>query len=154
YAEETWRSIVALGDAIDRDLASNRMGLTMGGEPTFVSVDDMDGAEWNTEAVGANKRRIAGNLFRAMARRFGKGSLLHYGQGKWYPGEQLPRWALTCFWRKDGEPIWRDPRLIAHEEKPSGATPELAGRFAQVLAERLQIDPGFALPAFEDTWYY
>ncbi|HEX2885326.1 transglutaminase family protein [Vineibacter terrae] len=154
YADETWQRIVALGETIDRDLASDRMGLTMGGEPTFVSVDDMDGPEWNTEALGANKRRIAGNLFRALARRFGNGSLLHYGQGKWYPGEQLPRWALTCFWRKDGEAIWRNPRLIAHEEKPNGATPEVAGRFAQVLAERLQIDPGFALPAFEDTWYY
>jgi len=154
YAEEAWNRIVAVGDTIDRDLTGNRVGLTMGGEPTFVSVDDMDGAEWNTEALGANKRRIAGNLFRRLARRFGTGSLLHYGQGKWYPGEQLPRWALTSFWRKDGEPIWRDPRLIAHEEKPSGANAELAGRFAQVLAERLQIDPGFALPAFEDTWYY
>ncbi|TWS95838.1 DUF2126 domain-containing protein [Reyranella sp. CPCC 100927] len=154
YADETWRRIVALGDTIDRDLASSRMGLTMGGEPTFVSVDDMDGAEWNTEALGANKRRIAGNLFRRLVRRFGSGSLLHYGQGKWYPGEQLPRWALTAFWRKDGEPIWRDPRLIAHEEKPNGADAILAGRFAHILAERLQIDPGFALPAFEDTWYY
>ncbi len=154
YAEEAWRSIVDLGDVIDRDLATHRMGLTMGGEPTFVSIDDMDGAEWNTEALGANKRRIAGNLFRALSRRFGKGALLHYGQGKWYPGEQLPRWALTSYWRKDGEPIWRDPRLIAHEEKPNGASPDLAGRFAQILAERLQIDPGFAVPAFEDTWYY
>ncbi|HJQ60293.1 MAG TPA: transglutaminase family protein, partial [Vineibacter sp.] len=154
YTEEAWRCIVDLGDAIDRDLNGDGMNLTMGGEPTFVSVDDMDGAEWNTEALGANKRRIAGHLFRALARRFGKGPLLHYGQGKWYPGEQLPRWALTSYWRRDGEPVWRDPRLFAHEEKPSGATPELAGRFAQVLAERLQVDPGFAVPAFEDTWYY
>ena len=84
----------------------------MGGEPTFVSIDDMDGDEWNTLALGPEKRRLAGVLFRRLADRFATGPLLHFGQGKWYPGEQLPRWALTCHWRKDGEPIWRDPASL------------------------------------------
>ena len=38
------------------------MRLTMGGEPTFVSIDDLDGAEWNTAAVGPDKRRYAEQL--------------------------------------------------------------------------------------------
>jgi uncharacterized protein (DUF2126 family) len=126
----------------------------MGGEPTFVSVDDMDGAEWNTLALGPEKRRLAGVLFRRLADRFAQGPLLHFGQGKWYPGEQLPRWALGCHWRKDGEPIWRDPALTALESKPVGATPESAQRFAMAFAERLQLDPGYLFQAFEDTWYY
>jgi uncharacterized protein (DUF2126 family) len=154
YSDEQWAALLGVGEAIERDIAQSGLKLTMGGEPTFVSVDDMDGAEWNTLALGPEKRRLAGVLFRKLADRFAKGPLLHFGQGKWYPGEQLPRWALGCHWRKDGEPIWRDPALVALESKPTGATPELAQRFAAAFAERLQLDPGYLLQAFEDTWYY
>jgi uncharacterized protein (DUF2126 family)/transglutaminase-like putative cysteine protease len=154
YSETEWQKLVALGDAIDVDIKASDLRLTMGGEPTFVSVDDMDGEEWNTLALGPEKRRLAGVLFRKLAGRFAKGPLLHFGQGKWYPGEQLPRWALGCHWRKDGQPIWRDPALIALESKPTHATPEGASRFAQAFAQRLQLDPGYLFGAFEDTWYY
>jgi len=154
YAEAEWRRILASGDAIDRELTASDMHLTMGGEPTFVSIDDMDGEEWNTAALGATKRRLAGYLFRRLSRRFAKGPLLHHGQGKWYPGEQLPRWALTCLWRKDGQPVWRDQGLFALEEQPIRANQELASQFGRSLAERLQLDPSYLLPAFEDTWYY
>jgi uncharacterized protein (DUF2126 family) len=154
YSDEQWAALLGVGEAIEHDIARSSLKLTMGGEPTFVSVDDMDGAEWNTLALGPEKRRLAGVLFRKLADRFAKGPLLHFGQGKWYPGEQLPRWALGCHWRKDGEPIWRDPALIALESKPTGATPEIAQRFATAFAERLQLDPGYLFQAFEDTWYY
>ena len=90
--------------------------LTMGGEPTFVSIDDMEGPEWNMAADSPQKRRLAGVLLRRLAHRFGHGALLHFGQGKWYPGESLPRWALGCYWRKDGEPIWRNPELISADD--------------------------------------
>src|SRR5882762_8025833 len=153
YSDEQWASLLAVGETIERDLAKD-VRLTMGGEPTFVSIDDMDGEEWNTLALGPEKRRLAGVLFRKLADRFASGPLLHFGQGKWYPGEQLPRWALTCHWRKDGEPIWRDPHLYAQESKPVGATPETAHRFARAFAQRLQLDPNYLFGAFEDTWYY
>jgi uncharacterized protein (DUF2126 family) len=154
YTDGQWAGLLGVGEAIERDIGKADLRLTMGGEPTFVSVDDMDGAEWNTLALGPEKRRLAGVLFRRLADRFAKGALLHFGQGKWYPGEQLPRWALGCYWRKDGEAIWRDPRLTALESKPAGATPEIAQRFALSFAERLQLDPGYLFQAFEDTWYY
>src|SRR5947207_668523 len=154
YSEAAWQALLGVGEAIERDIVKSGLKLTMGGEPTFVSIDDMDGAEWNTEALGPEKRRLAGVLFRKLANRFAHGPLLHFGQGKWYPGEQLPRWALGCHWRKDGEPIWRDPVLTALESKPVGATPEIAQRFAMAFAERLQLDPGYLFQAFEDTWYY
>jgi uncharacterized protein (DUF2126 family)/transglutaminase-like putative cysteine protease len=154
YSDEQWARLLGVGEAIECDIAKAGLRLTMGGEPTFVSVDDMDGAEWNTLALGPEKRRLAGVLFRKLADRFAQRPLLHFGQGKWYPGEQLPRWALGCHWRKDGQPIWRDPALTAVESKPVGATPESAQRFAAAFAERLQLDPGYLFQAFEDTWYY
>ena len=155
YTPETWRKIEALGARVDADLQRLDARLTMGGEPTFVSIDDPDGAEWNTTAVGPTKRRLAGTLIRRLADRFASGYLLHYGQGKWYPGEQLPRWALGCYWRKDGEPLWRNKALLASDEtKSANVSHTTAARFGAVLAERLQVDPGYLIPAFEDSWYY
>ena len=105
-----------LGHAIDADLRAIDVRLTMGGEPTFVSVDDPDGA--GVEHRGARARRNAGSrrdLYQRLKERYAPAGLAHFGQGKWYPGEQLPRWSLNCFWRKDGEPIWVNPQLIADE---------------------------------------
>jgi len=143
YTEVQWRAIESLGHRIDADLAAQDVRLTMGGEPTFVSLDDRDGDEWNTEAVGPNKRRLGLQLLKKLKARYAPKGLLHLGQGKWYPGEQLPRWALTCHWRRDGEAIWRDPHLYAQESKPTGATPETAHRFALAFAQRLQLDPNY-----------
>ncbi len=154
YTDEQWARLLKVGGLVESDLGKGDVRLTMGGEPTFVSIDDMDGAEWNTLALGPDKRRLAGVLFRKLAGRLSKGALLHFGQGKWYPGEQLPRWALGCYWRKDGQPIWRNPALTANESKPAGATVESAHRFALAVAQRLQLDPSYLFGAFEDTWYY
>lgn len=154
-ADADWEKMLRLGDVVDARLAKGDVRLTMGGEPTFVSIDDMEGAEWNTAALGPNKRTLAGKLIRRLADRFAPGHLLHYGQGKWYPGEQLPRWALSCHWRKDGEPIWRERALLAADEDAGdGANVSDADIFTATLAERLQLDPGYRIPGFEDLWYY
>jgi uncharacterized protein (DUF2126 family) len=102
YSEAQWAEIEELGREIDRKLDTADVRLTMGGEPTFVSIDDMDGDEWNSAAVGPQKRRMSETLIKRLQQRFAKGGFLHYGQGKWYPGESLPRWALGCYWRNDG----------------------------------------------------
>ncbi|WP_341911236.1 transglutaminase family protein [Ferrovibrio terrae] len=154
-ADADWEKMLKLGDVVDTRLAKGDVRLTMGGEPTFVSIDDMEGAEWNTAALGPNKRTLAGKLIRRLADRFAPGHLLHYGQGKWYPGEQLPRWALSCHWRKDGEPVWRERALLAADEDAGdGANVSDADIFTAALAERLQLDPGYRIPGFEDLWYY
>ena len=153
--DEAWAALLKTGDAVEAALQGGDVRLTMGGEPTFVSIDDMEGAEWNTEALGPNKRALAGQLIRKLADKYASGTLLHYGQGKWYPGEQLPRWALSCHWRRDGEPIWRDRSLLAADEDAGdGATVSDADIFTAALAERLQVDPGYRVPGFEDAWYY
>src|SRR4029079_14984545 len=119
YTDEDWGSIDALGEKVDQALRTGDVRLTMGGEPTFVSIDDPDGDEWNTAAVGPNKARLADALSRRLMRRFAPGGVLHHGQGKWYPGESLPRWAIGCYWRPDGIPVWSDPSLLS-QDLPDG----------------------------------
>ncbi|MFO1417127.1 MAG: transglutaminase family protein [Methylotetracoccus sp.] len=154
YTEEQWEAIQALGHAVDAELTQADIRLTMGGEPTFVSIDDMEGAEWNTEALGTRKRHLAGGLLKRLRDAFAPGALLHYGQGKWYPGEPLPRWALGCFWRTNGQPLWRDPELIADERHDYGHGVEEAERFASALSRRLGLEDRYLVPGFEDWIYY
>ncbi|MCG8526661.1 MAG: transglutaminase family protein, partial [Opitutales bacterium] len=120
YSDASWHRLYDVGQEIDKKIEQNDIRLTMGGEPTFVSIDDMEGAEWNTAAVGPAKRKLSEDLLRRLWLRFGRGGFLHYGQGKWYPGESLPRWAFSCYWRKDGQPLWTDPSLLADIEKDYG----------------------------------
>jgi len=154
YTEEQWSRIETLGHHIDADLADGDVRLTMGGEPTFVSFDDRDGAEWSTEAMGPTKRKLAAEVFHRLRDKYAPQGLAHFGQGKWYPGEQLPRWSLNCFWRRDGEPVWNKPELCADETKDYGADEALAGHFLRAFAERLGLDAKYVFPAYEDAFYY
>ncbi|MBW7970686.1 transglutaminase family protein [Bradyrhizobium sp. BR 10289] len=154
FSDESWTRLNDLGEQVDGDLVAQDVRLTMGGEPTFVSVDDLEGAEWNTEAVGPTKRALADDLIRRLRARFGEGGLLHYGQGKWYPGESLPRWAFGLYWRKDGVPIWKNADLIAKIENPRRAGVKDAETFMEATAARLGLDPGYIMPAYEDTAYW
>jgi uncharacterized protein (DUF2126 family) len=154
YSDEQWARIDALGEQVDADLTRGDVRLTVGGEPTFVSIDDMEAAEWNTRADGTHKRELANTLVRRLRKVFGHGGLLHFGQGKWYPGEQLPRWAYGCFWRKDNIPVWHEPKLLADIATDYGMTHEHAERFTAVLAKRLGVDAKLAVPAYEDVFYY
>ncbi|REJ72702.1 MAG: IMP dehydrogenase [Planctomycetota bacterium] len=154
YTDDEWTRIDSLGKQIDETLSRLDARLTMGGEPTFVSIDDMDGPEWNTEAVGRDKRRISELLIKRLRERFAPGGLLHYGQGKWYPGESLPRWALGCYWRKDGVPVWNDPALIADVDRDYGLGPQAARRFTEHLANELGVTAEWIVPAFEDVAYF
>ncbi len=154
YTEEQWQAIVALGHRVDETLTAGDVRLTMGGEPTYVAVADRDAAEWNTEALGPTKRGFATELVQRLRAEYGAGGFLHFGQGKWYPGEQLPRWALSIYWRTDGQPCWSDPRLFADERTKHRYTEADAERFVRTLTRRLGLDDRFVLPAHEDTWYY
>ena len=154
YTEEQWARIDLLGDRIDHRLREGDVRLTMGGEPTFISIDDMDGAEWNSIAMGPHKRRLAETLIKRLWQHYGAGGFIHYGQGKWYPGEQLPRWAFSCLWRKDGQPIWQEPALLADIQNPAGRGAGDAQRFITGLAERLGVEDRWIMPGYEDTWYH
>ncbi|MET0351351.1 MAG: transglutaminase family protein, partial [Rhizobacter sp.] len=154
YTDAQWDDIVSMGHAVDQDLRRHDVRLTQGGEPTFVSIDDRDGDEWNTAALGPTKRLLSASLMDKLRLKYGEGGLLHYGQGKWYPGEQLPRWSLNLYWRKDGEPVWTRPDLFADEKKDYGVTEVDARRFLDGVARRLSLDAKHIFPAYEDVWYY
>ncbi|MBU1331405.1 MAG: transglutaminase family protein [Gammaproteobacteria bacterium] len=154
YSEAQWQAICSLGERIDEDLQRHDVRLTMGGEPTFVALDYPDDDEWNTAALGPNKRRLSADLFHRLREHYAPKALVHFGQGKWYPGEQLPRWSLNCFWRRDGQPVWQDARLYADEQRDYGVDAALAARFLEILARRLGVDPAHRIPAYEDRFYY
>jgi len=154
YTPAQWASIEALGDRVDERLQEGDVRLTMGGEPTFVSIDDRDGAEWNTEAVGPNKRRLADDLIKRLRRRFAPNGLLQHGQGKWYPGEPLPRWAFGLYWRQDDVPLWQAPELIAAEQGNASVDEVAAERFARSLCAALELEDDFAQPVFEDAEHF
>lgn len=154
YTDDQWAAIDKLGEEVDKRLQSDDVRLTMGGEPTFVSIDDMEGEEWNSAAVGPDKRRLSEILIKKLRERFAKGAFLHYGQGKWYPGESLPRWALGCYWRKDGIAVWNNPALIADVDHDYGFGVEAAKRFSSHLSSLLGVTDKFIVPVYEDIAHY
>ncbi|RUW61906.1 transglutaminase family protein [Mesorhizobium sp. M7A.F.Ca.US.008.03.1.1] len=150
FSDESWQALDALGNKVDAALAAGDVRLTMGGEPTFVSIDDFESAEWNTAAVGPTKREKADELIRKLRERFAPGGFLHYGQGKWYPGESLPRWTFSLYWRADGQPVWSDPSLIAREKSEADIGPEQAESLLTAIAGELGIDKAMVSEAYED----
>ena len=154
YTEEQWQQIEALGHVIDGDLAAHDVRLTMGGEPTFVALDHPDEPEWNTAAMGPTKKPLAADLYHRMRDKYAAHGLPHFGQGKWYPGEQLPRWALNCYWRRDGQPIWHNRALIGDETRPNVKDDDIGQRFLKGVASLLEVDGNYVFSAFEDVFYY
>lgn len=154
YTDEQWQRIIQLGDDIDSKMKQQDVRLTMGGEPTFVSIDDRDSPQWNSAALGVHKRQLAGELLLRLKEQFGLGGVLHYGQGKWYPGEQLPRWALSVFFRSDKKTLWHDSRWIADESRDYGYGTTEAKRFLQTLAGQLQIPADNIHAGYEDNLFY
>jgi uncharacterized protein (DUF2126 family)/transglutaminase-like putative cysteine protease len=150
FNDAAWQDVLALGDKVDRELIEGDVRLTMGGEPTFVSIDDMEGAEWNVTAHSEKKLALATDLFLRMQQQYAPGGLLHYGQGKWYPGEPLPRWALSCYWRPDGQPLWQDATLLA--TKSTTLAKDITKIFAEKLAKNLSLHADYAMPAYESIW--
>jgi len=149
FTDADWLRTKKLAYAVDGALAADDVRLTMGGEPTYVGIDDPESAQWNIDALGAMKRTRGLALIERLRERMAPAALLHYGQGKWYPGEPLPRWALSCYWRADGIPVWEDVGLIAREDRAYGFGATEALRFTEALARRLQVSAEFVLPAYE-----
>lgn len=154
FPEEAWQAIDRLGARVDAALNAMDVRLTHGGEPTFVSDTDRESPEWHTEALGPEKWAKSLELFHRLSNHFAPFGLHLHGQGKWYPGESLPRWSLECFWRRDGLPLWRNPNLRGNARLNYGHGHPEAKRFIETLAQIIAVDPRFAIPAYEDVFYY
>lgn len=153
YTETQWQSVMEVGNAVENDLIEGDVRLTMGGEPTFVSIDDYESPEWNSAADGPLKRKLAYDLALRLKQRFAHGGLLHFGQGKWYPGELFPRWQYALYWRKDGLPIWKNDNLVAKEGETKFTFHD-AEKFAIALTEHLGIQTKNITPTYEDPIYW
>jgi uncharacterized protein (DUF2126 family)/transglutaminase-like putative cysteine protease len=154
YSDEQWAGIMGLGDKVEQRLESGDVRLTMGGEPTFVSVDDMESEQWNTAADGKEKQKLSNSLLHKLSGKFGPGGLFHYGQGKWYPGEPTPRWQMALYWRKDGQPIWKNKKWLADFDKEGNNNIDDAHKFMIQLSKMLGVDQQNMITGFEDTFYY
>jgi len=150
-SNDDYACVLALGDEVDRALLKGDVRLTMGGEPTFVSIDDMEGAEWNFSADSAAKYALSADLLLRLRARFAaQGGLLHYGQGKWYPGEPLPRWCLSLLWRVDGLSLWRQPALLASPMHPGTSNRAHAKALISAIAQGVGIALELVHSAYED----
>jgi uncharacterized protein (DUF2126 family)/transglutaminase-like putative cysteine protease len=149
FSDEEWSAVRAVGHQLDREIVKQDIRLTMGGEPTFVGIDEPESLQWNFEALGPIKRTRGLELIRRLRERTAPGALLHFGQGKWYPGEPLPRWAFHCISRIDGVPVWENESLIAREDENFGYGLGDSLRFMTALTRRLQVSAENILPAFD-----
>lgn len=154
YSDDEWVKINNMGHRIDEIIDQEDIRLTLGGEPTFVSIDNMDTPEWNTAALGKEKHEKAVELLRRLKGHYAPKGLLHFGQGKWYPGEELPRWAYSCIWRKDGKPVWENPDLTADIRKQENHTAEDAKTFLETLCANLELQTRCISTGYEDVYYY
>jgi len=148
FSEEDWAKVEQVAHKVDADLKAQDVRLTMGGEPTFVGIDEPESPQWNIDALGPIKRTRGLALIQGLREKMAPGALLHYGQGKWYPGEALPRWAFSCYWRSDGIPVWENIDLIAREDQDYGFGVADALKFGEALTRRLQVSSENLLPAY------
>jgi len=154
FSDLEWNEIEKTAQQIDKDILKQDIRLTIGGEPTFISAENRDAPEWNTAALGKEKREKAVELLYRLRNKFSKGGNLHFGQGKWYGGETLPRWAFACIWRKDGEPIWNDTNNYAEEKTDYKYNYTHAKKFTENLTQALCIPKISIKEAYEDAPYY
>ncbi|CRZ14698.1 transglutaminase family protein [Mycolicibacterium neworleansense] len=153
YTDAAWASIMELGAAVDQRLADGDVRLTVGGEPTFVSIDNQIDPEWTTDADGEHKRERASVLAARLKQVWAPGGLIQRSQGKWYPGEPLPRWQIGLYWRRDGQPLWKDATLLADPwggevDAPADDTGQ---RLLAAVAADFDLPASQVRPAYEDA---
>ncbi len=151
YDDLTWQRVLALGETVDQRLDAAGVHLTMGGEPTFVSSEDFESAEWNEAALGEHKLDRSVALHSRLRDAFAPNGVASFAQGKWYPGEPTPRWALICHWRTDGEAITSHADAFALPgEVHADATEDDARRLIDTVIEAFGVSSDGRRGLYED----
>lgn len=152
YTESVWEDVLALGKEVDAQLVADDVRLSMGGEPTFVAIDNLESPQWNDDALGEQKLDRSGALLKLLREKFSPNGITTFAQGKWYPGEPTPRWALISHWRSDGEPIWKDANQVSMpgEKHKSKQTPDKTQAMMLFLCEELGIENAYVRALHED----
>ncbi len=127
-------TIEAFDAAVRRhDAQVAALGLTIwaGSEPTFTDRRAQT-PEWLNTALGGDKEQRAKALLTGLYRRF-PGGLVLRSVGRQYPGEDLPRWNLGLYRRRDGVSIWNGPPDPILAQRDTEVLPEL-GAWADAAA--------------------
>ena len=127
----------------------------MGGEPTFVSIDDMTSPQWTIAADGPEKRALANDLAVRLFADFAPGGLIQRSQGKWYPGEPLPRWQIGLHLadrrRAAVDRSGAAGRPVRRRHRPTRTRPRRAEQIARLVTARLRAAGRRSCrPCFED----
>jgi len=154
YLDEDWNRIVNIGKTVDQKISKNDIRLTIGGEPTFVSDENRSSNEWHFDALGSEKYSKSEILFKKLKDHYAPGGVIQYCQGKWYPGEPIPRWSMNTYWRLDGEAIWSQPQLLANDRYNGRLGEKEAREFGILLLQNLRLASEYLIPAYEDSLYY
>ena len=112
------KDLTTIAKQVENTLASERIVLTMGGEPTFIPIKP-EGPEWHFAAVGPTKLTYARAFADKMVETVARGAMILYSPGKLYPGEVNPRWALQIL-HNSQEPLGLSRNT--KETRPDGET--------------------------------
>ncbi|MCX7633935.1 MAG: transglutaminase family protein, partial [Turneriella sp.] len=153
YPQSVWQQLTEIAKKLDGELATSDIRLSIGGEPTFISASDRESRQWHYDALGEEKYQVARQLLQRLFSVYAKGGIPLESQGKWSPGEPLPRWCLGCFWRRDGQPLWHASQLL-FENSASAATVKDAESLLGEVADILGLPLSCIVTAFEDPIYY
>ena len=107
YSDTEWERVRQVAHTIDRELDAQDVRLTMGGEPTYVGIDEPESMQWNLEALGDLKCTRGLTLIRRLREQTAPGGLLHYRARKVVPGRavtamgnalRLAQWTAMAMW--------------------------------------------------------
>ena len=143
FSEEAWKALDALGEEVDKKLVADDVRLTMGGEPTFVSIDDfevgrVERGRGRPDQAGA--RRPADP---APARPLRAGRVPALRAGQMVSGRIPAALDVFALLAARLKPIWQNPERIARggtaNRRQQGDAEALLGAIASRARHRARL---------------
>jgi uncharacterized protein (DUF2126 family) len=150
YTEASGGDRDALGER-SMPISWHDVRLTQGGEPTFVSVDDMEGPEWNYTALSPKKRELGETLLRRLAARFATWRISAFGAREVVSGRAAAALGDRHVVAHGRASAVDRPRIDRRYARQGKRRSRAGQRFAAGLAQRLGLDASCVITAFEDV---